>query len=195
MRNADHPILPLILNRWSSRSLSGEPVSREEILSLFEAARWAPSSFNDQPWRFIWAKKGSDGWDILFHLLVDANKTWCEKADVLCVAVGRKTFEKNGKPSVTFAYDTGAAWENLALQGSSMGLVVHGMSGFDYEKARRDLGVGDPFEVLAMFAVGRPGPTNEVQTGRKKGAEIAHEMKNRAGLEAWLDLKHTNSKS
>lgn len=146
-----------ILNRWSPRSFSGQEISDRELYSLFEAARWAPSSFNNQPWRFIYAKKNSKNWALLFDLLVDANKQWCSNASVLVVIVSRKTFEYNGKPSLTHQFDTGSAWENLAIQAVSIGLVTHAMQGFDYDKAKKDLEVPDEYEVMAMVAIGKKG--------------------------------------
>ncbi len=184
MRKADHPINPLILSRWSPRAMSGEPLSNEEIMSLFEAARWAPSCYNNQPWRFIYAKRETPHWDKLFNLLVDFNKSWCVNASLLCVVASEKVFERNKKPSTTHSFDTGSAFENLALEGASRNLVVHGMEGFDYKRARTDLHIPEEFEVLAMFAVGKKAPkeslppelqAKEVPSTRKKVAEIAFE--------------------
>jgi nitroreductase len=126
-RKADHPILPLILNRWSPRAMTGEEIDDALILSLFEAARWAPSCYNNQPWKFLYAKKGTSHFNTFFSFLVDFNKSWCEKAALLGVIAAETLFEKNKKPSITHALDTGAAWENLALEGNSRNLVVHGM--------------------------------------------------------------------
>ncbi|MFM9997207.1 MAG: nitroreductase family protein [Phycisphaerales bacterium] len=156
-RRANHPIHPLFLNRWSPRAMSGEPISEAELMTLFEAARWAPSSFNAQPWRFVYARRDTAPWARLFDLLVPANQAWCKDAAALLVACSRTTFEHNGKPNPSHAYDTGAAWMSLSLQGEVMGLVVHGMAGFDRERAARDLGVPPGHEVLAMAAIGRPG--------------------------------------
>lgn len=122
-RIAEHEILDLILNRWSPRAMSGETISDKELMSLFEAARWAPSSYNNQPWRFIYAKRGTEHWNTLFNLLVDANKEWANKAAVLIVVVSANNFVYNNKPSRTHSFDTGAAWENLALQGYAQGLA------------------------------------------------------------------------
>ena len=155
-RKADHPIHPLILNRWSPRAMSGEPLSDAELFPLFEAARWAPSSYNAQPWRILYVKRDTPHWDRLFNILVDFNKQWCGKAAILGLLFSRTTFEKNNKPSHTHAFDTGAAWENLCLEGASRGLVVHGMEGFDYEKAR--LLIPKDHEVHAMFALGKKAP-------------------------------------
>ena len=136
-RKADHPIHPLILNRWSPRSMTGEPLSQEEILSLFEAARWAPSSYNNQPWRFLYAKRDTAHWKTFYDLLIDSNKQWCQNAALLGLIASHKVFERNNKPAHTHSLDAGSAWENLALEGTSRGLVVHGMEGFDYQNARR----------------------------------------------------------
>jgi nitroreductase len=158
VRKADHQIEQILLDRWSPRAMSGEEILEEELMRLFEAARWAPSSFNTQQWRALYARRGTEHWQIFFDLLVDANKTWAKNAAVLVVFISRKLFDHDNEPSVTHSYDCGAAWENFALQGFHQGLVVHGMQGFDYERARKDLAIPDEFQVEAMAAVGRPGP-------------------------------------
>jgi nitroreductase len=98
-------------------------------MSLFETAKCAPSSYNNQPWRFIYAKRNTLYWNKLFNLLVEPNKIWTKDAALLVVVVSRKNFEHNEKYSITHQYDAGAAWENLALEASSRGLVAHGMQG------------------------------------------------------------------
>jgi nitroreductase len=155
-RHAQYDINPLILHRWSPRAMSGEELSDTELMRLFEAARWAPSSYNGQPWRFIYAKRNTANWDKIFNLMVDFNKSWAKNAAVLVVIISRKNFEHDEKPSVTHQFDAGAAWENLALQGETQGLITHGMQGFDYEKARGDLSIPDVFDVMAMVAIGKP---------------------------------------
>lgn len=156
-RKADYAIDPIFLNRWSPRAMSGEALTDEELMPLFEAARWAPSSYNAQQRRFLYAKRDTRNWDVFFDLLVEGNKIWAKNAAVLVVVISRKNFEYNEKPSRTNFFDTGAAWENLALQGSLRGLVVHGMQGFDYEKARTALSIPDNYEVCAMIAIGKKG--------------------------------------
>jgi nitroreductase len=158
IRKADFPIEPLLLDRWSPRAMSGEEISHEELMRLFEAARWAPSSFNAQQWRALYARRGTEHWPTFFDLLVEGNKTWAKNAAALVVFISRKMFDHNDDPSITHSYDTGAAWENFALQGCRQNLVVHGMEGFDYERARTDLRIPDEFQVEAMAAVGKPGP-------------------------------------
>jgi nitroreductase len=122
IRKADHPIEKLLIDRWSPRAMSGEEISHEELMRLFEAARWAPSSFNTQQWRALYARRGTEHWQTFFDLLVDANKTWAKNAAVLVVFISRKLFDHDNEPSVTHSYDCGAAWENLALQGFQQGL-------------------------------------------------------------------------
>ena len=157
-RKSTYQINPFILSRWSSRSMTGEELGDEDIMSLFEAARWAPSSYNNQPWRFIYAKRNTGHWNRLFNLLGEGNKTWAKNSALLVVVISRKNFEYNEKPAITHQFDTGAAWENLALEAYSRGIVAHGMQGFDYEKARVDLGIPTDFEVMAMIAIGKKGP-------------------------------------
>jgi nitroreductase len=155
-RTADYPIETLLVARWSPRAMSGEPISDEELLTLFEAARWAPSTYNEQEWRFLYARRGAPQWQKHFDLLVEGNQAWCKDAALLCVILAHKVFQRNGKPNPVHLFDSGCAFENLALQGTAMGLVVHAMQGFDYDKARSALNVPDDYAVVAMFAVGRP---------------------------------------
>ena len=185
-RKPSHPIHPLILGRWSPRAMTGEPIDDQELFSLFEAARWAPSSYNGQPWRFIYAKRETPYFQQFLELLVESNQSWANKAAVLGVIASRKTFERNEKPSITHAFDTGAAWENLCLEGVSRGLVVHGMEGFDYKRAQSSLEIPDEYEVLAMFVLGKKAPKStltpelqqrEVPSDRKSLKEIVMEGK------------------
>jgi nitroreductase len=168
IRKPTYPIDSLFLNRWSSRSMTGEELDDNEIMTLFEAARWAPSSFNNQPWRFIYAKRNSQYWDRIFNLLLEGNKRWANNAAVLVVVVSNKNFEYNDQYSITHQYDAGAAWENLALQASLKGLVAHGMQGFDYERARKELEVPDNFDVVAMIAIGKRGPKDKLPEDLQK---------------------------
>lgn len=156
-RQADYPIDDLFLDRWSPRAMSGEEIPEEDLMVLFEAARWAPSSNNNQPWRILYARRNTEHWPLFFGLLTDANKVWTKDAAALLLFISKTTFDYNGKPYPTHSFDTGAAWENLALQGFLRGYVVHGMQGFDYECARTELNIPKVFRVEAMAAVGRPG--------------------------------------
>lgn len=186
-RDPDHEIEELIYHRWSPRAMTGEPVSQEDLDRLLEAARWAPSCYNDQPWRIFYAHRDTDHWQTFFDWLVEFNQGWCENAGVLFVFTSKTHFEHNGKPNSTHGFDAGSAWENLALQASAMGLVSHGMAGFDAEAAHDGLGLGDEddeYEVHCMVAVGHPADVEtlpedlrerETPSGRKSVGEISHE--------------------
>lgn len=185
-RNMTFEINPVIVNRWSPRSFAPCDLSDKDLFSLFESARWAPSSSNSQPWRFIYAKRNSENWDDFFNLLIDFNKQWCVDASALVVVVSRKNFEHNGQPSITHQFDTGAAWENLAIQAVSQGLITHAMAGFDYGSARKTLLVPDDYDVMAMIAIGKRGPkerltpelqARETPNTRKPLSEIVMEGK------------------
>jgi nitroreductase len=156
-RRADHPIDKIFLDRWSPRAMSGEAIAEEDLMALFEAARWAPSSFNNQSWRILYARRDGEHWPLFLSLLVESNQAWANKAAALLLFISKATFDYNGKPARTHSFDTGAAWENLALQAMLRGYVAHGMQGFDYDRARTDLGVPDEYQVEAMIAVGMPG--------------------------------------
>jgi nitroreductase len=156
IRKADHPIDPVFLDRWSPRAMSGEEIPETEIMCLFEAARWAPSSNNNQPWRILYARRNTEHWPLFYNLMTDSNKIWAQNAAALLLIVSKNTFD-SGRPARTHSYDAGAAWENLALQGNLRGYVVHGMQGFDYELARSSLNIPDGFTVEAMAAIGMPG--------------------------------------
>lgn len=156
-------------NRWSPRAMSETPVEENDILAMFEAAHWAPSSYNNQPWRFLYAKKGTPEWNTYFNLLAEANQAWCRNASVLIVIVSKTTFDHNGKPMKTHAFDTGSAWGMLALEGARRGLVVHGMGGFDYKKAAKDLSIPEGFEVQAMAAIGHRGNSEDLPENMRSG--------------------------
>jgi nitroreductase len=156
VRRADHPIDKLFLDRWSPRAMSGEELTEQELMVLFEAARWAPSSGNNQPWRVLYARRNGKHWPVFFDLLGEGNKRWAHKAAALLIFISKKTRD-NGQPAITHSFDTGAAWVSLALQGALKGYVVHGMQGFDYERAREVLKIPEGFSVEAAAVVGRPG--------------------------------------
>jgi nitroreductase len=156
-RKPQYKVDSIFINRWSPRALSPEMMSDSELMSLFEAARWAPSSYNAQQWRFIFAKRGTKWWDTFFNLLDPFNQEWAKTAPFLVVVISRKNFEYNEKPSLTHSFDTGAACENLALQASMMGLVAHAIGGFDYDRTRKELNIPDHYNIEVMFAIGKKG--------------------------------------
>jgi nitroreductase len=183
-RKTEHGVDERFLNRWSPRAMSGGLIEKETLLGLFEAARWAPSSNNNQPWRFLYARRETDLWPLFFDLLTESNRIWAIRAAVLIVVISKTTFDYNDKPARTHSFDAGAAWENLALQGALKGLVVHGMQGFDYDRAKETLRIPDGYQVEAMVSIGMPGrkedlPENlrerEFPSGRKSLADVVEE--------------------
>ncbi len=160
-RIPEHDIDPLFIERWSPRAFTGEPIDDETLLSFFEAARWAPSSYNSQPWRFIYAKNGTEHWGRFLELLFEFNRGWAQNASALVILLSKTTFVPPGKteasPATSHAFDTGAAWASLALQASLSGWHTHAMGGYDKDKARVALGVPDGYELQAAVAIGRLG--------------------------------------
>lgn len=155
----NHPIHTLIAARWSPRSFTEAPVTAEQTASLLEAARWAASCFNDQPWHFVIARRDADpaGFAKLLALLTPNNQAWAGRAGLLMIAVARLNFASNGNPNAVATYDLGQASAHIALQATALGLQAHQMRGFDVERARSELGVPAGHEPMAAIAVGHTG--------------------------------------
>lgn len=158
-RTADHPIERIFLERWSPRAMTGEKIDQATLLTIFEAARWAPSSYNSQPWRFLYAHRETPQFDKLLGLLVEANQGWAKNAAVLMVAVSKTTMAPRGTemPSHSHSFDAGAAWANMALQATALGWHAHGMTGLDIPRAAAELHVPEGYRVEAAIAIGRKG--------------------------------------
>jgi nitroreductase len=160
-RTPDHPAHRIFVDRWSPRGFSEEAIPEAELLTFFEAARWAPSSYNSQPWRFLYALRGQPEFDTFLGPLIEFNRGWAKHAAALVYVISKKTFTPAGKtePTVsrTHSFDAGAAWANFANQAALSGWATHGMSGFDVETAQKALGVPDGFAVEIVAAVGRKG--------------------------------------
>jgi nitroreductase len=137
--------------------MSGEPMTDDELMPLFEAARWAPSAMNNQLWRFMYAKRDSKFWDTYFDVLADGNKIWCAHAAVLVFILSRSESYYKNKPHQSHAFEAGSAFQNLALEGTARGLVVHPMGGFDKEKAAKYLKLPAHWHIQCMIAIGKPG--------------------------------------
>lgn len=153
-----YPIHDLVRRRWSPRAFADTRVEREKLLSLFEAARWAPSSFNEQPWSFIVATRETpEEFGRLLDCLVEGNRIWARSAPVLMLSVARLGFADDGRPNRHAFHDVGLAVGNLVTQATALGLVVHQMAGFDVEKARSALRIPSGFEPVAAIAVGYQG--------------------------------------
>lgn len=153
------PIDSTLANRWSGRAYdASKSISHEQVIALLEAARWAPSCFGDQPWRFVVLNKNTDvaTWQQAFDCLVPGNQAWVKDAPLLLLVCADTLFTHNQKPNRFAEYDTGAATENLCLQASSMGLMAHQMGGYDSDKARATFGIPEQYTLMAMVSVGYP---------------------------------------
>lgn len=158
-RTANHGVDPLFLHRWSPRAFTGEAMPQDVLNTLFEAASWAPSAFNGQPWRFVYAHRGTPAWEALFATLIPYNQAWVQNASVLMYLVSDRFRRREGaepSPNPWHSFDSGAAWGLLALQAHKLGWAAHGMAGFDKAAAHAAVGA-DPeqYNVEAAIAVGR----------------------------------------
>lgn len=164
----EYDIHDLIKNRWSPRAFADKAVEKDQLLKLFDAARWAASSFNEQPWRFIVGIKGEESYLKVRETLVEFNRDWSATAPVLLLAIGKKTFSKNGKPNKHSFYDTGQAMANFALQATADGLHIHQMAGFSAHKAIELFNIPDDFEPIAACALGYKGDPDQLDEKNKK---------------------------
>ena len=170
-RDADHGVDPLFVRRHSPRRFRPAPLEEGDVLRLFEAARWAPSTYNEQEWRFCYALRDTPHFDRFLEQLVEANREWARDAGLLMFVLSRTTFSKNGKPNVVHAFDSGAALQNLQLQAVRSDLASHAMGGIDRSGAAKLLGVPADVVVHCAVAVGHPAEREEGDevsfTGRK----------------------------
>jgi nitroreductase len=172
--NADYPIHDLIRARWSPRAFDDRPVERAELLSLFEAARWAPSSGNEQPWRFVVAERHSDqaAFDRLIGALNESNQIWARFAPVVGFSVASMIWERTGRPNRHAWHDVGLSMSMLLVEATSRGLFVHQMAGYDAQKAREACAIPEGFDPVAAFVIGYPGPIERLDE-RNRGRETA----------------------
>ena len=155
-RTSDYPVHPLLLERWSPRAFADKPVTEEQLMTILEAARWAPSGSNLQPWRLIYALKGTPEFDTLLSLLVPFNEGWAKSAGALVFVASVTSFDLT-RPNITNSYDAGAAWMSMAVQAQSMGLITHGMAGIDYDKVPLVLNFPENLKLEAALAIGYQG--------------------------------------
>ncbi|MDE8344483.1 MAG: nitroreductase family protein [Acidocella sp.] len=187
-RVADHPIAQVFLDRWSPRSFTGEAMPQDVLFTILEAARWAPSSYNSQPWRFLYVTRDNAHWDKFLHLLNEFNQSWAKTASAIIFVVSETTMTVPGKdarvPSHTHSFDAGAAWGSLALQATVLGWHAHGMVGIEFDKIRTQLNVPEDYRIEAGIVIGKLGPKDqlpeflqarEAPSSRKPLAEIAFE--------------------
>jgi nitroreductase len=155
---SDFPVHELIRERWSPRAFADKPVPQNVLRSIFEAARWAPSSYNEQPWAYLVATRDDkDSFQKMLSVLVQFNADWAKGAPVLALAVSELAFAHNNAPNRNAYYDTGAASALLSVEATAHGLSVHQMAGFDPEKARQVFGIPAGWEAIAALAIGYPG--------------------------------------
>jgi nitroreductase len=184
-RRIERPVDPLFLDRWSPRAFDASGIDQHDLDTILDAARWAPSAFNYQPWRFLYAHRDSADWNRFLALLLPFNAAWAERAGVLLFILSDSLIEAGGSsapaPSHSHSFDAGAAWALLALQATRLGYHAHGMTGIDLEKARAELGVPDRFRIEA--ALGRQADkailpeslqAREQPSGRRALEEYAH---------------------
>ena len=143
-----------IRRRWSPRAFSDKEVSSETLKSIFEAARWAASSSNEQPWRFLVGRRGDQTYEKIFKALVEFNQGWAKSAPVLVLSVAKKTFTEKAQPNPYGLHDTGAATAYIALQATADGLHAHSMAGFDHEQMRASFGIPSDYELGSVTAIG-----------------------------------------
>lgn len=185
VRQAHHPVDPIFTARWSPRAFDRSEMPEDDLLTIFEAARWAPSSFNAQPWRILYARREGADWGRFLSLLVPFNQRWARNASVLAYILSDTLMEtKPGQtsPSHTHSFDAGAAWASIALQATMLGYHAHGMAGVEWDRAREELKVPDRFRIEAAFVLGRIGSLDlldeklrarEVPSDRKPVADFA----------------------
>ncbi len=184
-RTTDTDLDSLFLHRWSPRAFDGSAISEEDLRTIFDAARWAPSAFNYQPWRFLYARKGDANWETFLSILIPFNQGWAQNASALIFIVSdTQSAGPDGvaTPLHSHSFDTGAAWAQLGLQSLKLGYHAHGMTGIDFDKARDELGIPERFRVEAAAAIGRVADAStlpeglragEIPSGRKAIDEIA----------------------
>jgi len=161
-------VIEEILARWSPRAFSHRPVAGEDLKKIFEAARWAASSYNEQPWRFLLGHRGDSTYQKIFDSLVEFNQGWAKSAPVLILSAASKHFAHNKSPNHFAIHDTGAATAYLVLQATALGLHAHSMAGFDQEKARAAFGIPDSFHIGAVTALGHPGDPDTLPEGLRE---------------------------
>jgi len=171
--SVSYPVHELIQQRWSPRAFVDKSVALEKVCSLLEAARWAPSCYNEQPWRFFVGHKSSspEAWQTLFDLLVPFNQQWCKNAPLLILSVCKKTFSHSGDFNAHAEHDCGMAFENVTLQAVALGLVSHQMAGYNWRQAPELLSLPPDFKPMTMMAVGYQGQPSDISDTELRAQE------------------------
>ncbi|MDQ0464166.1 nitroreductase [Caulobacter ginsengisoli] len=186
-RTAHHDIDAQFLHRWSPRAFTGEALPLAELMKILEAGRWAPSAFNGQPWRFVYALRDTPAWDVLLGLLIPYNQAWAVNAGALVFICSDRLMRREGKEptaSLSHSFDAGAAWGMIALQAHASGWAAHGMLGFDRGRAHEELKLPEDWKIEAAVAIGRQADRSvlpeayrerEVPSDRRPLSELVHE--------------------
>ncbi len=184
-RRSAHPIDPMFTDRWSPRAFSDETISDSDLLTMLEAAHWAPSAYNSQPWRFVYARRDTPQWEKLLSLLVPFNQSWAKHASALVFIVSNSVMLPPGGdkevPSRSHSFDAGTAFGFLSLQATRMGWHTHGMSGVDFDKAFAELAVPAGYRVEVAIAIGRLGDKSQLPEGLQ-AREVPNERRPLAEL-------------
>lgn len=179
MKRAPGPagMVEVILNRWSPRAFADRDVSSDDVKKIFEAARWAASSYNEQPWRFLVGHRGSESYTKIFDALVEANRLWAQSAPVLILSVAKKHFTHSGDRNLHSWHDVGWATAQLSLEATALGLHTHSMAGFDPAQARASFRIPEEFDPVAVTAVGYLGDASGLPEMLKKMEESPRQRK------------------
>ena len=191
--NTSENILPAVQHRWSPRSFADKPVSDADLKTIFEAVRWAPSSFNEQPWRFLVGKQGSEAYAKILSALVEFNQLWAGKAPVLIMGVAKTHFTHNNSHNGSALYDLGAAAGTLVLQAAELGLVTHQMAGFDHGKMREAFGIPEEYHLGAVIALGYQGEPASLPNEHMRNQEVSprtRKERNEFVLSGWGEALH-----
>jgi len=176
--STEFPVIDLIKNRWSPRAFSSDPIEEEKIMSLLEAARWAPSCYNEQPWNFILFKRENrEEFNKILDVLSPRNKLWAKGAPLILLSVAKTNFERNGKTNRHALHDVGAAVTNLTMQATSMGLYIHQMAGFNSEKAQQLFKIPDGYKPVSAMAIGYYGNIEDLPDEFKKSETATRRRK------------------
>ncbi|MFC3174019.1 nitroreductase family protein [Novosphingobium bradum] len=184
-RQANPRVMPLFVERWSPRAFDGSAIPRDDLDVILQAAALAPSAFNYQPWRFLYAHREDANWDLFLSLLIPFNASWAKAAGALVVILSDSVMQQGeaANPSHSHSFDAGAAWAQMALQATALGYHAHGMTGIDFDRVRTELAVPESFRIEAAVAIGRRGAPDllpeglrerELPSGRKPLSALAH---------------------
>lgn len=173
-----YPVADFIKHRWSPRAFTAQPISDDDLRTLFEAAAWAPSAMNEQPWRFVYAHQAdAEGFQRLWECLLPGNQPWARHAAALVVVLARKTMTANDAPNRHYLHDTGMATANLLLQAGTMGIHGHVMGGFDPAKAQQVLHLPAELEVATFLALGHVGTAEQLEEPFRSREQAARSRK------------------